>query len=379
MKSWRDDPRVGHNPVFNGNKLKLGLFGLNGIGISMTKVPEALRGDWSASSRAAALADAAGLEALVPYARWKGFVAEQPSHKSGIALDCNTWAAATAQATARSGVFTTSHVPTIHPIVAAKQCATIDQVAGGRFGLNVVAGWNKPELDMFGVAMREHDDRYDQAAEWLQLVQRLWTSEDAFDFEGHYYKVDRAISLPKPMQRPMPPIMNAGGSDRGRSFAAKYADMAFVIVKSEDEAAIRAEVDSYRDLARRDYDRDLQVWTFAYIVQRPTEQEARAYLKYYADDHGDDAALDGWMRLQGMHTKVMPPEVMQALKFRFKAGNGGYELVGTPDQIVSRLQTLSAAGIDGVLLAWVDYEDGLARWQEDVAPRLVQAGLRGAA
>lgn len=376
MKSWKDDPRAATNPLFNDNKLKLGLFGLNGIGISMTTAPEAPNARWSESVAVSKIADAAGFEANVPYARWRGYSDDDPSHRSGLAMDCYTWAAATSQLTERGGVFATSHVPTIHPIAAAKQCATIDHISGGRFGLNVVAGWNKPELDMFGAAMREHDDRYDQAAEWIDIIRRLWTEDGEFDFEGKYYTIKRGVSFPKPLQRPFPPIMNAGGSDRGRHFAAKYADMAFVIVKSEDPDEIRAEVDLYRRTAREEYGRDLQVWTFAYVVQRDTEAEARDFLKYYAVDHGDDRALDGWMRLQGMHTKLMPPDVMEALRFRFKAGNGGFELVGTADQITARLQMLSSAGIDGVLLGWVGFEDGITRWVDGVMPLLGQAGLR---
>lgn len=376
MKYWKDDPRAATNPLFNDNTLKLGLFALNGIGISMTDVPEAPNADWDESVRVSQLADEAGFEANVPYARWRGFVEDVANHRSGLAMDCYTWAAATSQVTRKSGVFATSHVPTIHPIVAAKQCATIDRISKGRFGLNVVAGWNKPELDMFGAPMREHDDRYDQASEWIEVLRKLWTEEDEFDFEGRYYTIKKGISLPKPTQKPFPPIMNAGGSDRGRAFAAKYADMAFVIVKSEDPDQIRAEADLYRKTAREEFGRDLQVWTFAYVVQRDTEQEARDYLKHYAVDHGDDRALDGWMRLQGMHTKLMPKEVMEALRFRFKAGNGGFELVGTPDTIVQRLELLSKSGIDGVLLGWVGFEDGLRRWSSEVMPRLVQAGLR---
>lgn len=377
LKSWKDDPRAATNPLFGDNKLKLGLFGLNGIGISMTNVPEAPNARWSESVAVSKLADAAGFEANVPYARWRGYHPEDPTHRSGLAMDPYTWAAATSQATERGGVFATSHVPTIHPIAAAKQCATIDQISGGRFGLNVVAGWNKPELDMFGAAMREHDDRYDQAAEWIEIVRRLWSEDDEFDYEGRYYQINKAVSFPKPLQRPFPPIMNAGGSDRGRLFAAKYADMAFVIVKSEDPEAIRAEVDLYRRTAREEFGRDIQVWTYAYVVQRDTEAEARDYLKHYAVDHGDDRALDGWMELQGMHTKLMPKDVMEQLRFRFKAGNGGFELVGTPDQITTRLEMLSSAGIDGVLLGWVGFEDGMRRWIDGVSPLLVQAGLRG--
>lgn len=377
MKSWKEDPRADSNPIFNDNKLKLGIFAMNGIGISMTTVPEAPAAKWPDSANASAIADHAGFEALVPYARWRGFVEEDPTHRSGLAMDPYSWAAATSQIASRSGIFSTSHVPTIHPIAAAKQCATIDQISGGRFGLNVVAGWNKPELDMFGATMRPHDDRYAQAAEWLDIIQRLWSRDEAFDFEGQYYSVKQAVSFPKPLQRPFPPIMNAGGSERGRQFAAKYADMAFVIVKSENPEDIRAEVDLYRRTAREEYDRDLQVWTFAYVVQRDTEAEARDYLKHYAIDHGDDRALDGWMELQGMHAQLMPPAALEAMRFRFKAGNGGFELVGTAEQITSRLELLSSAGLDGVLLGWVDYGDGVGRWVDDVMPLLRQARLRG--
>ncbi len=376
MKSWKDDPRADTNPVFNDNPLKLGLFALNGIGISMTDAPEALHTRWDESVIVSKLADEAGFEANVPYARWRGFVEEEPEHRSGNVMDCYTWAAATSQLTRNSGVFATSHVPTIHPIAAAKQCATIDQISGGRFGLNVVAGWNKPELDMFGAPMKEHDDRYAQAAEWIEIIQQLWSRDEAFDYEGQFYSIKGGISLPKPKQRPFPPIMNAGGSDRGRAFAAKYADMAFVIVKSDDPEEIRAETDLYRRTAREEYGRDLQIWSYAYVVQRDTEQEARDYLHYYAVERGDDKALDGWMRLQGMHTQLMPKDVMEAMRFRFKAGNGGFEMVGTADQIAARCELLHKGGIDGVLLGWCGYADGIRRWTKDVAPLLAQAGLR---
>ncbi|WP_016745276.1 LLM class flavin-dependent oxidoreductase [Rhizorhabdus wittichii] len=376
MKSWKDDPRADTNPLFNDNAIKLGVFGLNGIGISMTDAPEGARADWGESATVAKMADEGGFEAIVPYSRWRGYIEEEPAHRSGLALDSYTWAAATSQIAPRPSIFSTSHVPTIHPIAAAKQCATIDQISGGRFGLNVVAGWNKPELDMFGASMLDHEDRYGQAAEWIEILRELWTRDEAFDYEGRYYTIKKGISLPKPIQKPMPPIMNAGGSDRGRAFAAKYSDMAFVIIRSDDPDEIRREADHYRDLARNEHGRDLQVWTLAYVVQRDTEQEARDYLNYYAVEHGDDRSLEGFMAMHNMHSQLLPKDVMETMKFRLKAGHGGFELVGTADKITSRLELLAKAGIDGALLNWVGYEDGVGRWVRDVMPRLRQAGLR---
>ena len=66
------------------------------------------------------------------------------------------------------------------------------------------------------------------------------------------------------------------------------------------------------------------------------------------------------------------------MRFHLKAGWGGYPLVGTPERIVDTLKTLSDMGIDGMLLNWVDYWDGLERWNRQVMPRLEQAGLRRA-
>jgi len=184
--------------------------------------------------------------------------------------------------------------------------------------------------------------------------------------------------MPKPLQKPHPPLMNAGGSERGQHFAAKYADMAFVLLTSHDMEDSRRRVASYRDLARNEYGREIQIWGSAYVVQRDTQREAEEYLKYYVVDRGDDVAVDQIARVLLEQAQTVPPEIMDAMKFHFKAGWGGYPLVGTADKIVEELQKISSIGIDGMLLSWVDYYDGLRRWSRDVMPRLEQAGLRRA-
>lgn len=364
------------NPIFGRNKLKLGIFCTNGKGAAQTLVPEAGRLSWPMALTTARMADEAGYEAVVPYARWKGYIDGDPRHDSGEVMDPFTWAAAIAQATSRVGVFVTSHAPTVHPIMAAKQLATIDIISGGRLGLNVVGGWNQPELEMFGAPLKEHDQRYDHLAEWLSIVERLWTEYDEFDHDGAFFKVSKGMSLPKPAQRPRPPIMNAGGSDRGRAFACEHADMCFVIVKSEDPAKIRAEIDEYRRVAREQFGREVQVWTHTFVVQRDTQQEADDYLEYYAVTHQDRRGVDAWMAKQAEQAKLMPPHVMESFRTRFAAGTGGFPLVGTAEVIVERLGLLSDCGLDGVLLTWVDYIDGMTRFNRHVLPLLEQSGLR---
>lgn len=375
VKHWRDDARRATSPLFNDNKLKLGVFSHNGTGPVQTTAPDGWEPGWRETLAVSLAADRAGLEAVVPYARWRGYLPEKPTHRSGYVLDPYTWAAGMAQATERTEVFCTSHVATTHPLAAAKQCATIDHIAGGRFALNVVAGWNKLEFDMFGAEMKEHDDRYDQAAEWIELLRRLWSDEDGFDYDGQYYRLRNAVSMPKPLQKPFPPIMNAGGSGKGQKFAAKYADMAFVMLKGSDPSGWRAQVKSYRDLAREEYGREMQVWSFASVLQRDTQDEVDSALRHYSVDHLDVESLDAFMAIQGMHTQLFPPEQFAFMRKAFAQG-GGFPLFGSPEQIVDRLHAVADAGIDGMLLTWFDYADGLSRWTADVLPLLEQAGLR---
>ena len=70
------------------------------------------------------------------------------------------------------------------------------------------------------------------------------------------------------------------------------------------------------------------------------------------------------------------PAVLDDFKYHFKAGHGGYPLVGTPEQIVSEIEKLSQMGVDGILLSWVDYLQEAQQWIDEVIPLLEQAGLR---
>ncbi len=365
----------GRNAVFNNNLMKLGTFGTNGRGGVLTVAPDAHKPTWEATLRAAKLADEAGFEALLAFARWKGFTQAAPDHPSGVVLDPFAWAAAIAQATSYSTVFATTHAPTIHPIVAAKQCATIDIISNGRFGLNVVGGWNKPEFDMFGSSLAAHDKRYEHLEEWLEVLERLWTSKEEFDHKGEFLNLKGAVSRPQPIQKPRPPIMNAGGSLRGQRFACQHADMCFVSLQDEDLAAWKRQIDGYKSMAREEYGREISVWTVAGVVQRASRQEAEAYLHYYAVENEDTLAVQAFTERVVAETQGRTPEQMRRARHRLAAAAGGQLLVGTAKDIADGLEALSDIGIDGCLLAWNNFSDGLERFAE-VLPELETRGLR---
>ena len=133
------------NPLFSSRTLKLGTFGTNiNNALAFTTVPERFRATWPNTLAVARLADEMHFEAIVPIARWKGFGGE--TNTGGENFETYTWAAGLGALTENSCVLATSHVPTVHPIMAAKHATTIDHITGGRFALNVVCGWVKDEI-----------------------------------------------------------------------------------------------------------------------------------------------------------------------------------------------------------------------------------------
>ena len=370
-----EDRRRANNPVWSDNKMKLGVFGVNvSNGCAMTSAEGALKTTWPNTKAICTAADRAGFEALVPVGRWKGFGGK--TNFNGSCFETYTWAAGMASVTDHIGVFSTSHVPTVHPIMAAKQATTIDHISNGRFALNIVCGWFQPELEMFGAPLMEHDERYVYAAEWLAVLRKLWVAEEEFDFEGKYFKINKGFHEPKPIQQPFPAIMNAGGSPVGRRFAAKEADMAFVALEGHDFDTVKKRVGDQRDIAHNEFKRDIQVWNSSYVVCRPTEREAKEYLEYYVREMGDWEAVDNLARIFGLQSLALPTEVVEAFKFHFIAGWSGFPLVGTPEQIVDKLSMLRRAGLDGTALSFVNYQAELPAFIRDVLPLMEQAGLR---
>ncbi len=139
MASVMAAERRSTNPVFNDRKLKLGTFGTNlDRGCAISSIDGVLEINWPNTLELAKTSESMEFEALVPIGRWHGFGGV--TNFNGPGFECFSWASAIGASTHYSGIFSTSHVPTIHPVMAAKQAATIDHVTGGRFALNIVTG-----------------------------------------------------------------------------------------------------------------------------------------------------------------------------------------------------------------------------------------------
>lgn len=331
---------------------------------------------WPNTLALAKLADEMEFESLVPVARWAGFGGK--TNPQGPGFECYTWAAGVGASTSKAGVTSTSHVILNHPLMAAKQGAVIDHISNGRFILNIVCGWNSPEMDMFGIALQGHDERYDCAEEWVTIVKRLWTEEDTFDFEGKFYNIKKGYLQPKPIQTAHPAIMNAGGSERGRHFATRHCDLVFTGLRTTDFDTNAAHVKAYHTMAREHYSREIKVWGLANIIQGETEKEARDFYNYYVNQKGDwDAAVN---MVNTMATEInerrYTPEIRRAMAEQFVSSWGGIPLIGTKEQIVDGLAMMSRVGFDGVLLSWPRYEQGMREFRDVTLPLVKQAGLR---
>jgi alkanesulfonate monooxygenase SsuD/methylene tetrahydromethanopterin reductase-like flavin-dependent oxidoreductase (luciferase family) len=103
--------------------------------------------------------------------------------------------------------------------------------------MNVVPSWYLSETKVFGFEPLDHEARYDYAEEWIEILKLLWGEEDDFDYDGRYLQIKKGSHSPKPVQQPFPPIMQAGGSPRGREYAAKNADIAFTGVLADLKSA----------------------------------------------------------------------------------------------------------------------------------------------
>jgi alkanesulfonate monooxygenase SsuD/methylene tetrahydromethanopterin reductase-like flavin-dependent oxidoreductase (luciferase family) len=374
-----DDKHLGSGVRDSPNRLKLGTFATNASHAgSMTSVEGHFETTWDSVSELAAIADGAGMEAIVSVGRWRGHGGDVDFN--GSSYETFTWAAGIGAETKTASVFATCHMPTIHPIRAAKQAVTVDHISRGRFAINLVCGWYRSEMEMFGAPLMEHDLRYDYAEEWIEIVKRLWTSDEEVNFRGKFFTIKNAVSQPKPIQVPLPPIMQAGGSPRGRDFAAKHADLAFLGLRP-DLVGAAEEIASLRALARDKYGREIQTWSTCYGVIGDTDDEAERFLRYYVEEKGDWKSADNFLAEAGLNTGSLgahglTPADFESLRYHFVAGVGGFPLVGTPETITRRISQVVDVGIDGVLLVFARYRQDLGRFVDEVIPLLCRSGLR---
>ncbi len=205
--------------------------GQGGFIVSTTRPPTPAT--YAYNRQVVQLAEELGLGFVISQARWRGFGG--PSGHNDVTLESMTTMAALAECTRRIQLFCTIHTMAFHPAVAAKMVATMDEISGGRIGVNLVAGSNPIDHGQMGIWRDlDHAQLYEVATEWLTVAKRLWT-EPRVDFDGKHYHLVDCMSNPKPIQQPNPPILCAATSDGGMRFTIQYADASLVNGADRDD------------------------------------------------------------------------------------------------------------------------------------------------
>lgn len=318
----------------------------------------------------------------------------------------------------------TASVSHEHPYTFARRMSTLDHLTKGRIGWNVVTSYLKSAALNIGLEdQMNHDQRYDFAAEYLEVCYKLWEGswEDGavvrdkeakvytdpskvhdIRHEGEYFKVPGAhLSEPSPQRTPV--LFQAGASPRGREFAAKHAESVFTAgpttqVVKKGVAALRERIE-----ANGRNPEDVIVYTTFTAIVGKTEAEAQAKyeeLKSYVSYEGALALLGGWTgidfsgynpddTLEYIQSNAMQSAVevftradpdrkwtIRELATFVGIGGRGPVAVGTPEQIADEIEYwVEETGVDGFNLAYTLAPGSFEDFVELVVPVLQERGL----
>jgi alkanesulfonate monooxygenase len=280
-------------------------------------------------------------------------------------LEAWSAAAALAALTDRIEIITAIKPYLYHPVLLAKMALGIEHISRGRFAINLVNAWNRPELEKAGIGFAEHDERYAYGTEWISIVSRLLQGERV-THKGRYFDVQDYALRPADPYRARPYIYVGGESEPARALVAHHGDVWFI------NGQPLAEVSTLiRDVASRPRPdaSPLRFGLSAFVVARATRAEAESA-------HGrllQLAALDAPMKAiqkQNTDPKVVMMQTMQ--KSQRVGSNGGTAagLVGSYDEVADRIIDFHAAGIELFMLQFQPFEAEMKRFADEVIPRV---------
>ncbi|MBJ3776299.1 LLM class flavin-dependent oxidoreductase [Acuticoccus mangrovi] len=311
-----------------------------------------------------ARAEAAGFDFALSQVKWRGYGG--PSRHWDYALESFTLTAALAATTSRMRLFASVAIRTIHPAVVAKMAATIDDVAPGRFGVNIVAGWNKFEYAQMGLWAEDdyYAHRYDYAAEYLEVMTRLW-ADGRVSHEGRFFTLEDCTSWPTPARRL--PIVCAGQSDEAIAFTARQADYAFVGRMKDDIPALGALAGKIAEAAAAE-GRTVGAYVLMTVIAADTDAAALARRDAYVAG-ADTEAIANWLGASGNDSHRAGHAAMPTLQRTFM---GFHLVVGSHATVAAHLDALADTGVTGACLVFPDFAPDLDDFIDNVVPRLTR-------
>ncbi|MCJ7658569.1 MAG: LLM class F420-dependent oxidoreductase [Anaerolineales bacterium] len=216
-----------------------------------------------------------------------------------------------------------------HPTMTARMAASVDDLSGGRFTLGLGAGWQEREHTNFGWDLLDPPKRFIRFEEGLEVITQLLNSVKPVDFNGEYYKLNEAILLPRPERPNGPPILIGGnGSKRTLPLVAKYAD---------EWNALFITPDKFAELNKK-LNRHLE-------AENRQPESVRRSLMTGCVFGSTDAQVEGKVKSRGSG------------KFSIAELKERGLVVGTPDDILEQLASFAKAGVERIMLQWLDLDD----------------------
>jgi FMN-dependent oxidoreductase (nitrilotriacetate monooxygenase family) len=328
-----------------------------------------------------------------------------------------------AHATQHLGFAFTSSVLQEHPWIFAKKLSTLDHLTGGRLAWNIVTSYLESTGRNLGLGkLPPHDDRYDLADEYLEVIYKLLEGSWAegavvkdrvrgiyadpskvrdIRHKGKHYEVPGChLSEPSPQRTPV--LYQAGSSPRGRQFAASHAEAVFVL--GPNPTVVGQYVADTRERARKAGRNPEKLLFHAYlkVITGGTEAEARRKYDEFFEQISYDGAmalLSGWsgidfsryapdQPLEYIETNAVRTLVhgfteadpsrrwtMRDLARYVGIGGAGPVLVGAPEQVADQLEEWVRAGVDGFNLAYAITPGSFEDFVDGVVPVLQRRGL----
>ncbi|MCC8394597.1 LLM class flavin-dependent oxidoreductase [Paraburkholderia sp. MMS20-SJTR3] len=312
-------------------------------------------------------------KALVLEAERLGFdsvlVAQHTVNPHDPALDqLEAWTASAALAalTSRIEIIAAIKPFLYHPVVLAKMAQQIEHISGGRFAINLVNAWNRPELERAGIAFPEHDDRYAYGREWITVVDALLRGQNV-NHHGERFQIDDYRLLPADPFRARPRIYVGGESEPARELVAAHGDVWFINGQPlDDVAGLIADVSAR---ARPDGHDALRFGLSAFVIARETQAQAEAHLDYLFTLAERDKPLRERQKAN------IDPNVEMFKTFARSArvgSNGGTAagLVGDYDTVARRIAQFHRAGIELFMLQFQPFEEDMRRFAQEIVPRV---------
>jgi pyrimidine oxygenase len=283
-------------------------------------------------------------------------------------LDSFTLMAGLAAVTSKIQLYATAATLVLPPAIMARMATTIDSISNGRFGVNLITGWQRPEYSQMGMWPGDEffSNRYEYLEEYIKVVKELWATGKS-DFKGEHFQMDDCHMMPKPEKNI--PIICAGQSTAGMEFSAKHADYNFCFGKGLNTPTAFAPTAARLQEVTANAGRDVGSVVLIMVIADESDEKAMAKWQLYKDGKDQDA-ID-WMTNQGAVDKKSGKDTnVRDMTDPTSAVNLNMgTLVGSYASVAAMLDEIATVpGCQGVLLTFDDFIKGMDDYGTKIQP-----------